>query len=85
MLGFFKRLAKKDHNVNSVLSPSVDSNSTCNYTPGLQGPIALSRLAKAEGLTDTDAMILATWLRSAGYQSIQVVRHGERASVLWSK
>jgi hypothetical protein len=45
----------------------------------------MSRLAKAEGLTDSDAMLLATWLRSAGYQSIQVVRQGERASVLWSK
>ncbi len=69
--------------MSAILTPRVDPGSRLAYKP--RPSADPSRLAKAEGLTRDDAHMLATWLRSEGYASIEVVGDGEYMSVLWQK
>ena len=66
-----------------MLSPRLDAAS--ELTPRLRPVGADKRLAKAEGLTIDEAEALATWLKSAGYGSIEVVHQGDHAGVQWRR
>ena len=66
----------------ATLSPRVDwpFQSTRPEPVGVD-----SRTAKAEGLPEDEAFMLATWLRSSGYDSVEVIEREGHATVLWSK
>jgi hypothetical protein len=67
----------------AVLSPRVDSSSKSTLKPCADRDD--QRIAQADGLPESDALSLATWLRSAGYDSIEVINFGDHSTVLWRK
>ena len=48
-------------------------------------PAAISKEAKAEGLTPEEARDLVAWLQESGYKSIEMIQEADRCSVIWSR
>jgi len=48
-------------------------------------PVLDDDIAKADGLTMTEAIELATWLTETGYDSIDTVHQSEGSSVTWQR
>jgi hypothetical protein len=67
--------------VPTIISPRVDAAS--NLAPNGSLVVAASNLAKAGGLTETEASELVAWLHEVGYHSIELVHEADRCSVQW--
>jgi hypothetical protein len=67
----------------NLLSPRVDE--IAKLQPDFS-PLAVDdRLARAEGLTLDEAQELATWLKQAGYGSVEIIHVAEHAAVVWQR
>jgi hypothetical protein len=67
----------------AILSPRVDAIS--KLQPNLQMVSSGKPVARAEGLTEDEALELKAWLQEAGYASIEIIHEADHCSVLWSK
>jgi hypothetical protein len=64
------------------LTPRVDAVS--KLAPNLLAN-AKNQVAQADGLTETEAQELVTWLMESGYHEIEVVHDEDHCSVFWKK
>jgi hypothetical protein len=68
--------------VAAILSPRADSALT--LLPKSAPTEVIDRVARADGLTLNEAAEMAAWLRSGGYESVDVIHQGDKASVVWN-
>lgn len=64
------------------LTPRVDAVS--KLAPNLLASTD-NQVAKADGLTESEALELVAWLTESGYHQIEVLHESEYCSVRWKK
>lgn len=64
------------------LSPRLDAES--KLAPNLVAN-ADNQVAKAEGLTESEAAELVVWLKEKGYELVELIQEPNCCSVLWKR